>query len=186
MKMKKFFSLAAVAVAVFGMSSCAKLDNPIVVDEPAEPAGPVYTMDYTTADAYPFYRMAEPEGTSFNVNGGALVVQNTVEQANMWDLQPFIADFITVTEGNNYVVRITYKSTVAGNAWLNFGTWNNGNMPKYGFPIEKTDAYTTVDIEFPNATFSADKNAHVLFQSGKLVGTITIQKVEVFESAPAA
>ena len=97
-----------------------------------------------------------------------------------------IADFITVTQGNNYVVRITYKSTVAGNAWLNFGTWNDGNMPKYGFPIEKTDAYTTVDIEFPNATFTAAGNAHVLFQSGKLIGTITIQKVEVFESAPEA
>jgi hypothetical protein len=185
MKMKKFFSLAAVAVAVFGMSSCAKLDNPIVVDEPAEPAGPVYTMDYTTADAYPFYRMAEPEGTSFNVNGGALVVQNTVEQANMWDLQPFIADFITVTEGNNYVVRITYKSTVAGDAWLNFGTWS-ASMAKYGFPIAQSDEFTTVDIEFPNATFAAEGNAHVLLQVGKLVGTITIQKVEVFESAPAA
>ena len=185
MKMKKFFSLAAVAVAVFGMSSCAKLDNPIVVDEPAEPAGPVYTMDYTTADAYPFYRMAEPEGTSFNVNGGALVVQNTVEQANMWDLQPFIADFITVTEGNNYVVRITYKSTVAGDAWLNFGTWS-ASMAKYGFPIVQSDEFTTVDIEFPNATFAAEGNAHVLLQVGKLVGTITIQKVEVFESAPAA
>ena len=183
--MKKFFSLAAVAVAVFGMSSCAKLDNPIVVDEPAEPAGPVYTMDYTTADAYPFYRMAEPEGTSFNVNGGALVVQNTVEQANMWDLQPFIADFITVTEGNNYVVRITYKSTVAGDAWLNFGTWS-ASMAKYGFPIAQSDEFTTVDIEFPNATFAAEGNAHVLLQVGKLVGTITIQKVEVFESAPAA
>ena len=185
MKMKKFFSLAAVALAVFGMASCAKLDNPIVVDEPAEPAGPVYTMDYTTADAYPFYRMAEPEGTSFNVNGGALVVQNTVEQANMWDLQPFIADFITVTEGNNYVVRITYKSTVAGDAWLNFGTWS-ASMAKYGFPIVQSDEFTTVDIEFPNATFEAEGNAHVLLQVGKLVGTITIQKVEVFESAPAA
>ena len=183
--MPNIFSLAAVAVAVFGMSSCAKLDNPIVVDEPAEPAGPVYTMDYTTADAYPFYRMAEPEGTSFNVNGGALVVQNTVEQANMWDLQPFIADFITVTEGNNYVVRITYKSTVAGDAWLNFGTWS-ASMAKYGFPIAQSDEFTTVDIEFPNATFAAEGNAHVLLQVGKLVGTITIQKVEVFESAPAA
>lgn len=39
MKMKKFFSLAAVAVAVFGMASCAKLDNPIVVDEPSFPKG---------------------------------------------------------------------------------------------------------------------------------------------------
>ena len=37
MKMKKFFSLAAVAVAVFGMASCAKLDNPIV--EPSFPKG---------------------------------------------------------------------------------------------------------------------------------------------------
>ena len=37
--MKQFFSLAAVAVAVFGMSSCAKLDNPIVVDEPSFPKG---------------------------------------------------------------------------------------------------------------------------------------------------
>ena len=95
------------------------------------------------------------------------------------------ADFITVTEGNNYVVRITYKSTVAGDAWLNFGTWD-ASMPKYGFPIVQSDEYTTVDVDFPSATFAAEGNAHVLLQVGKLVGTITIQKVEVFESAPAA
>ena len=182
MKMKKFISLAAVVFAVLGMVSCAQNDNPFVVEKPA---GPVYSIDYSTVDAYPFFRMAEPEGTSFNVNGGALVVQNTVEQANMWDLQPFIADFITVTEGNNYVVRITYKSTVAGDAWLNFGTWS-ANMPKYGFPIVQSDEYTTVDVDFPSATFAAEGDAHVLLQVGKLVGTITIQKVEVFESAPAA
>ncbi len=185
MKMKKFFSLAAVVLAVFGMVSCAQNDNPFVVEEPEPTEQAAYVMDYTTADAYPFYRMAEPEGSSFDVINGALVIQNDIEQANMWDVQPFIADFITVTEGNNYVVRITYKSTVAGDAWLNFGTWS-GSMPKYGFPIEKTDAFTTVDIEFPNATFAASGNAHVLFQMGKLVGTVIIQKVEVFESAPEA
>lgn len=185
MKMKKFFSLAAVALAVFGMVSCAQNDNPIVVEEPTEPAGPVYSIDYSTADAYPFFRMGEPEGSSFDVVDGALVIKNDVEQANMWDVQPFIADFITVTEGNNYVIRITYKSTVAGDAWLNFGTWD-ASMAKYGFPIAQSDEFTTVDIEFPNATFAAEGNAHVLLQVGKLVGTITIQKVEVFESAPAA
>ena len=183
MKMKKYFSLAAVVLAVFGMVSCAQNDNPVL---PEEPVAPVYSIDFSTVKAYPFYRLGTGEGSSYDVKDGTLVIQNDVEQANMWDVQPFIADFITVTEGNNYVVRITYKSTVAGNAWLNFGTWNNGNMPKYGFPIEKTDAYTTVDIEFPNATFSAEGDAHVLFQSGKLIGTITIQKVEVFESAPEA
>ena len=58
--------------------------------------------------------------------------------------------------------------------------------PKYGFPIVQSDEYTTVDVDFPSATFAAEGNAHVLLQVGKLVGTITIQKVEVFESAPAA
>lgn len=182
MKMKKFFSLAAVVFAVLGMVSCAQNDNPFVVEKPA---GPVYSIDYSTVDAYPFYRMAEPEGSSFDVIDGTLVIKNDVEQANMWDVQPFIADFITVTEGNNYVVRITYKSTVAGDAWLNFGTWD-ASMPKYGFPIVQSDEYTTVDVDFPSATFAAEGNAHVLLQVGKLVGTITIQKVEVFESAPAA
>ena len=185
MKMKKYFSLAAVVLAVFGMVSCAQNDNPVLPEEPEPSEQVVYSFDYSTVDAYPFFRLGTGEGSSYDVKDGTLVIQNDVEQANMWDVQPFIADFITVTEGNNYVVRITYKSTVAGNAWLNFGTWD-ASMPKYGFPIAQSDEYTTVDIEFPNATFSADKNAHVLFQSGKLVGTITIQKVEVFESAPAA
>lgn len=78
MKMKKFISLAAVVFAVLGMVSCAQNDNPFVVEKPA---GPVYSIDYSTVDAYPFYRMAEPEGSSFDVIDGALVIKNDVERS---------------------------------------------------------------------------------------------------------
>lgn len=179
--MKKLFSFAALMMlALAGLTSCGNIDDSVYPERPV----PICSVDYTTVDAYPYYRMAEPEGSSFDVINKALVIKNDVEQPNNWDLQPFILDFISVKEGYDYTVRITYKSTVAGAAWLNFGTWS-GNMACYYLPLEQTDKYKTVEYKFEKATFAADGNAHVLFQMGKLIGTVTIQKVEVFEAAPA-
>lgn len=181
---KSIFSLAALMMlAITGLTSCGNIDDS-VYPERQPVIEPISFIDYTQQDNYPYYRMGAPEGSSYDVIDHALVIKNDVEQANNWDLQPFILDFISVKEGLDYTVRITYKSTVEGAAWLNFGTWS-GNMPCYYLPLEKTDVYKTVEHKFEKATFAAEGNAHILFQMGKLIGTVTIQKVEVFEQEPA-
>ena len=195
MKQKKFLSFAtAMMVAAASFVSCTMDDNPAI--EPDEPevvpepvfepsADAVHFMNYSKDCAeYPYYRMGEPDGSSFDVVNNTLVIINEKEQGNMWDLQPFILDWFNIQQGADYTVRITYNSTVAGAAWLAFGTWS-GSLANYNVPIEATDEYTTVDVKFEKVNIStANKDAHVLFQMGKLVGTVKIKMVELFEVLP--
>ena len=195
MKQKKLFSLAAVMMlAAVGFVSCTMDDNPAIEPdepeyvepefEPSEDA--VFFMNYSKMeeDAYPYYRMGQPDGSSFDVINKTLVITNEKEQGNMWDLQPFILDWFNIVKGASYTVCITYNSTVAGSAWLAFGTWS-ASKANYNVPIEATEDYTTVDINFDNVDISTSGNdAHVLFQMGKLVGTVKIKMVELFEVLP--
>jgi hypothetical protein len=148
---------------------------------------PTWVIDYAnpkdaegnSVTGYPYYRMSEPDGSSFNVENGLLVINNTKEQANNWDLQPFIIDWLTIKEGSGYKVRITMASSVAGKANLSFGTWSGANDQEFEFTA--SEDFKQYDIEFPSSTVSDENNVHILFQMGKVVGTVKIKKVEVFE-----
>lgn len=196
MKQKKFyFSFAAsLMLALTGLTSCTLDDNPIIEPDEPEYVEPefepgddaAYFINYSKmeADEYPYYRMGEPEGSSFNVVNKTLVITNEKEQANNWDLQPFIIDWFNIKQGGDYTVRITYNSTAAGTAWLSFGTWG-ANLANYNVPIEETADYKTLEVKFENVSISTSGNdAHVLFQMGKLVGTVKIKMVEIIEVAP--
>jgi hypothetical protein len=196
MKQKKFyFSFAAsLMLALTGLTSCTLDDNPIIEPDEPEYVEPefepgddaAYFINYSKmeADEYPYYRMAEPDGSSFNVVNKTLVITNEKEQANNWDLQPFIIDWFNIKQGADYTVRITYNSTAAGTVWLSFGTWS-ANVPNYNVPIEATADYKTLEVKFENVGISTSGNdAHVLFQMGKLVGTVKIKMVEIVEVAP--
>lgn len=196
MKQKKFyFSFAAsLMLALTGLTSCTLDDNPIIEPDEPEYVEPefepgedaAYFINYSKmeADEYPYYRMGEPEGSSFNVVNKTLVITNEKEQANNWDLQPFIIDWFNIKQGGDYTVRITYNSTAAGTAWLSFGTWS-ANLANYNVPIEETADYKTLEVKFENVSISTSGNdAHVLFQMGKLVGTVKIKMVEIIEVAP--
>lgn len=196
MKQKKFyFSFAAsLMLALTGLTSCTLDDNPIIEPDEPEYVEPefepgddaAYFINYSKmeADEYPYYRMGEPEGSSFNVVNKTLVITNEKEQANNWDLQPFIIDWFNIKQGGDYTVRITYNSTAAGTAWLSFGTWS-ANLANYNVPIEATPDYKTLEVKFENVSISTSGNdAHVLFQMGKLVGTVKIKMVEIIEVAP--
>ena len=196
MKQKKFyFSFAAsLMLALTGLTSCTLDDNPIIEPDEPEYVEPefepgddaAYFINYSKmeADEYPYYRMGEPEGSSFNVVNKTLVITNEKEQANNWDLQPFIIDWFNIKQGGDYTVRITYNSTAAGTAWLSFGTWG-ANLANYNVPIEETADYKTLEVKFENVSISTSGNdAHVLFQMGKLVGTVKIKMVVIIEVAP--
>ena len=145
----------------------------------------IQTIDFATQESYPYYVMTAPEGSSFDVIDGALVIENTVEQANFWDLQPFVCDWFSLKAGYDYIVRITMKADADGSATINMGTWG-GAMSK---PIEFTasDEYQKYNVEFPASTVeSANNDVHVLFQAGKYVGKVEIAKVEIIEIVPVA
>ena len=143
----------------------------------------VYTVDYSTmADkaGAPFWSSV-PADASISIAGGLLVIENGSDSGNNWDLQLHIADGVTTTEGLDYKVKITYKTTKAStDVTVGLGTWGDGNtVPKYGQSITVDDAFQTMTLDFNN--FIRTGSNFVMWQCRKVVGTIYISKVEVIE-----
>lgn len=150
-------------------------------EEPAEPGKLIAEKDWTTETGYPYYNMGVPEGASYDVEDGALVVTNTVKQANIWDLQLFALDWFNVTQGHDYVVRFYATIPVDGQVQVNMGTWNGADQHVYDVTASQTTkAY---DFAFDNyqGVTTTGNDAHVLWQQGWLIGTVKISKVQVFE-----
>ena len=97
-----------------------------------------WTYDYSTYESYPWYRMGQPEGSSFDLAKGAIQIDNNSDAGNPWDLQPFIADQFTMVSGNSYKVDITYTSTGSGDVNFTMGTWGT-SVAKYGQHIEANE-----------------------------------------------
>lgn len=163
-----------------------KEETIVVVDDP-EPDAPegstlIKVIDYSTQTSYPYYQMGKPEGSSYDVESGALLISNTKTQTNNHDLQPFIIDNVTLKEGYDYVVRIKMKATSDGSATIPMGTWQASMSQTLNFA--QSYGYTYYDLSFTKSTVANANEVHVLFQCGKFIGTVNIGKVEVFEIAP--
>ena len=166
--MKKLFTIVALALMTLGANAQTKV---LVKD-----------IDFTKVAEYPYYKPSTPEGSSYDVKDGALVIENNVEQEQVYSLQPFVLDQFSLDKGANYVVEIDMEATAAGGYWLGMGKWGDGNtMAKYGLSFAA--GRQTLEVEFNDCTegASTDANdAHILFQCGKFVGTIKIYKVTLY------
>ena len=155
-----------------------------VAEEP-EIGTVIHTIDFSTQETYPYFRMDGPEGTSFDVINGALVIENNAERTNPWDLQPFICDWFNLKLDYDYVVRITMKASADGGAQLNMGTWSASMYQQLSFTA--SEEYQTYEVTFPKSTVESSGNdVHILFQGGKFVGKVEIAKVEIIEIVPVA
>lgn len=164
----KFF--CALALCVLGVMSANAATEQVV-----------HECDYTFQTSYPWYKMGQPEGSSFDVADGVLLITNTVEQANNYDLQPFVDDNITTIAGGEYKIRLTLKATASGKATIAMGTWS---ASKAG-DIEMTagDEFNTYEVTLKEFPVDAN-NVHILFQCGKYIGEVRIQKVQVIYMVP--
>ena len=158
-------------------------------------AGTVMTsVDYTanpvlingnahTSEGYPFYfdNGWKPADSSHALNNGALEINNPAEGNYML----MLADWFSVKEQYNYNVRVIYKSTAAGNVSFTMGSWGkNANVDNVA--IEASDSWKELIVPFEAINFEvSDNTAHILLHCGGIVGTISIQSVEIYETEPA-
>ena len=118
-----------------------------------------WTYDYSTYESYPWYRMGQPEGASFDLAKGAIQIDNNSDAGNPWDLQPFIADQFTMVSGNSYKVDITYTSTGTGDVNFTMGTWG-ASVAKYGQHIEANEvAKETVWLNVARNSYCENEDA---------------------------
>jgi hypothetical protein len=138
----------------------------------------LYSVDFSTATEYGFWNQLA-EGCTAEIKDGKLVIDNTVEGKDPWSSQLFIADGFAMTEGANYIIKITMSASAEGNAQLGIGTWDKTDYVQLAFGTEEKT------YEVPVTSTVEGEGAHILWQGAKFVGTVSIAKVEIVE-APAA
>ena len=145
----------------------------------------IYEKDFTSDATYPFYFNQPPTGATATISGDMLVLTNQTVQTNNWDVQPEIGSLTSaITQGNTYRVVMQYKTTVAGSVTFALGSqqdWNNADWREQTITI--SDEFQTCEAYFDDYPYSIAES-HILLQFGKLAGTITIKKVEVYELYP--
>ena len=138
----------------------------------------LYSVDFSTATEYGFWNQLA-EGCTAEIKDGKLVIDNTVEGADPWTSQLFIADGFAMTAGANYIIKITMSASAEGNAQLGIGTWDKTDYVQLAFGTEEKT------YEVPVTSTVEGEGAHILWQGAKFIGTVSIAKVEIVE-APAA
>ncbi len=151
-------------------------EEPIAAVDFSAPKG----QDGSAVTGYPYFKMGTPDGTSYDVVNGELVIENTKEQDATYSLQPFIIDWFSVKSGATYTIRLLMKSSAEGNVNLRMGTWSAGD--DINLALTKDNDYKTYEVKSTASFESANNDVHVLFQGGKFVGKVNIKKVEVFEN----
>ena len=149
----------------------------------------VFSMDYSTQSTYPFWGEA-PDGSSFELADGMLVINNTKKQTNAWDLQIDLAEGFRAAAGLDYKVNIVYKTTADGDINLGMGTLTGGiqyedRVNWYGASVTAKDDFQTFTWNISPYTNTNAAN-HVIWQCGNLIATVYIKSIEVIEITPDA
>ena len=142
----------------------------------------IYSYDYSETNALVPGFWGSEVGTC-QVVDGALVITNDTERTNNYDVQKFIANGFNTQEGYTYKIIVTMMADGKGSCNLATGAWGGSNMDG-GFDFVASDAYADYAVTYSSPEDVSASGAHVLWQSGKFVGTIKIKKVEVIEIAP--
>lgn len=141
----------------------------------------INTADFPTMNNYGWWNQTA-DGSSVELQNGALVITNNNTGGNIWDLQLQIACGFNVQAGGNYIVRITMKATNSGQAQIVLGGWDNIGAMYNTLEFTQSNDYKTYEVEYYNSSISDSNNGiHVLWQGRHYNGTATISKVEVIE-----
>lgn len=81
-------------------------------------------------------------------------------------------------------MKITMKASANGSANLSMGTWGGSENIGLEFTASTDFVEYTATCASVTAGVASSNDGHVLFQCGKFIGTVYIQKVEVIEVAP--
>ena len=147
----------------------------------------IYTLDYSTqADkaGAPFWSQI-PDGATVKIENGLLVIDNTSDDGDNYTLQLHIASSISLQSTYSYKVLVTYKTTTATTdgtgVTVALGSW--GGPAAYGQSLTVSNDWQVLTVPF-NDYANDVADAFVMWQSRKLIGTISISKVEVVEIEP--
>lgn len=140
----------------------------------------VATQDWTTATSYSGWNILNDATKVTLSKGEGLVIENTALLDQAYSSQFFVADGWTFDAGKQYVVRYTAKIKGEGSIRTDVNHWGDG-VADEGVPY--TDGYKQILFTYGVSPVSTG-GWHVIFQPGKFIGKIILEKVELFDVTP--
>ena len=123
-----------------------------------------------------WYEIADGQEGSVTASEDGIVITLPTLSSEIWQPQTMILDGAPLTKGLDYTVRITAKIPSDGQLQVQMGSWEEGVADQYSVDVTGSDEFQTIDVKFPSVPY---EDAHVLFQSGFIVGTTVVKKVQI-------
>ena len=147
----------------------------------AQNSNVIAEKDWTgcTEDDLLWYQFGDGQQGSVTATDDGIAISIPTKSEVPYEPQTTIIDNFSLVEGHSYVVRITVKIPSDGQLQVNMGDWN-GNEQDF-FDVTGSEDFQELEIEFPNYPYTINSEAHILFQSGFIVGTCVVKKVQVID-----
>ena len=142
----------------------------------------VYEKDWSGVE----YSVSDAEENLWEATDDGLAITNPQMQENIWDPMTIIAYDFSLEQGHDYIVRLTMKAPSDGTYQVNMGSGSTNYLCKV--PVTASEDFQMVVFEFPKFAEDAEYvlglegGCHVILQSGWVVGTTIVKKVEVIEN----
>lgn len=110
-----------------------------------------------------------------------LAITNPRMQENIGAIWTIIAWDFSLELGHDYIVRLTMK--VPSDGMYQVVLYGDGftNNSLCQVPVTAGDDFQVIDVEFPDFGVDFWSDGHIFFQSGWVVGTTVLKKVEILE-----
>ena len=137
---------------------------------------------------YPYwYQFDDDQNGSVTSDPDGVAITLPTKAGQAWQPQTIILQEADLEVGHTYLVRITAIIPSDGILQVNMGNWLYNEQ--WAFDVKASDDFQDIDVVFDNfleqySGSNAD-NVHVFFQSGCIVGTTIIKKVQVIDLTPA-
>lgn len=139
------------------------------------------TQDWTAQTSYGGGWNILNENTTLTVKQGeGLIIENKAELETPYTSQFFVADGFSFEEGKQYAVRYTVKVQGEGSIRTDVNHWGDGVADD---GVAYTNGYKQYVFVY-GASPVTNNGYHVIFQPGKFVGKIILEKVELFDITP--
>ncbi|MBQ9650498.1 MAG: hypothetical protein IJV25_08765 [Prevotella sp.] len=137
---------------------------------------------------YPMTDMSPDDPWKTTDEGLAIVNPKMQEYAgSVWTI--ISTGDLLIDEDKDYMVRLTMKVPSDGTYVVTLFNTDAGNSKVYEVPVQASDDFQVIDVEFPGpwntngGENNSGSNANLFLNSGWVVGSTVVKKVEVYEVA---
>ena len=148
-------------------------------DDPVDVEAVAYQfVDWTAEEEYKFWCSGD-NGATATIEAEGLAINTPKLGEDMWNPQTVILENAVLKKGHNYLVRIIAKTPADATIQVNMGNWDY-NL-QYKMDVDASTDFQEIDVEFPDYPYNCNGDAHITLQTGFLVGTSIIKKVEIYD-----